>query len=433
MQKSETIKRASLEDIAMVSMEFGRLLMECGASARIVDDIVDTVARGLGAERVDLRIGYASLALTVGIGGEGITRMRKVGPLGVNQRLDHAVRELAGEVHRGETSASAAQVKLNGLVQRCPRHPGWLVDLAVGLACASFGRLLGVDWAGLGPVFFAAALGQNFRRQFAAFHVNVFIAATLVAFTASALSGLGARLLGSLTVDTAMIAGVLLLVPGVPSLNAQNDILEGRPTLGSARAVWVAVCLVFLTVGVWLGQMLLGDWRLIGAGSPIGSVLSQGLPFLIHQTLCGGLAALGFGILFNMRPQALFWCGAGGALALAVRTTGLGWGWTLEGASFAAALAVGSGVQIFQEQIGVSRNTLAVAGCIPMIPGGFAAKAILGLFALTAPTVQNADQTLLISVQNSLRVMFTIGAMGTGLAIPSMLLRVRHRKFRLRS
>src|SRR5436190_14925554 len=98
IEKKEALQRASLEDIAMVSMEFGRLLMECGASARGVDEIVDTVARGLGAERVELRIGYTSLAVTVGIGGEGITRMRKVGALGVNQRLGHSLSDLAEAV-----------------------------------------------------------------------------------------------------------------------------------------------------------------------------------------------------------------------------------------------------------------------------------------------------------------------------------------------
>jgi len=149
------------------------------------------------------------------------------------------------------------------------------------------------------------------------------------------------------------------------------------------------------------------------------------VPYLLHQTLFGGLAAIGFGVLFNMGSHALIWCGVAGALALAIRTAGLELGWSLEGASFAAALAAGSGVRFLEERIGVSRNTLAVAGCIPMIPGGFAAKAILGFIALTQPTVQNAGQTLIISVQDALRVMFTIGAMGTGLAIPSMLLRVR--------
>ena len=425
MQKPETAERSSLEEIAMLSMEFGRLLMESGASARIVDETVAKVARGLGAERVDLRIGYASLAVTVGIGGEGITRMRKVGPLGVNQRLDHAVRDLAGAVRRGELAAPAARSELNRLSQSCPRHPGWVVDIAVGAACASFGRLLGLDWVALGPVFLAAALAQALRRQLATRQVNVFISATLVSFFASALSGLWAHFLGSLTQDTAMIAAVLLLVPGVPSLNAQNDILEGRPTLGSARVVWVVVALLFLTAGLWLGQTLLNQLRVLEAVAPGGAPRAQGLPYLLHQTLFGGLAAIGFGVLFNMGPHALLWCGAGGALALAVRTAGLELGWTLESASFMAALAVGSVVQVFQERIGASRNTLAVAGCIPMIPGGFAAKAILGLYALTAPAVQHADQTLLLSVQNVLRVTFTIGAMGTGLAIPSMLLHAR--------
>ncbi len=54
-----------------------------------------------------------------------------------------------------------------------------------------------------------------------------------------------------------MIASILLLVPGVPSVNAQNDILEGHPTLGSARAVTVAVILIFVAAGLWFGQVLL--------------------------------------------------------------------------------------------------------------------------------------------------------------------------------
>jgi len=427
-QKTETIETTSLEDIAMLSMDFGRTLMECGARAQVVEEIIHTVARGLGAERVDVRIGYASLAITVGIGGEGSTRMRKVGPLGVNQRLGLLVRELARAVGDGDLTSAAASSRLNALIQDQQRYPGWLVDLAVGMACASFGRLLGLDWAALVPVFLAAALGQWLRRQSAAHQVNVFMAATLVAFTASALAGLGASLLRSLTVDTAMIASVLLLVPGVPALNAQNDILEGHPTLGSARAVWVAVILVFITLGVWLGQTLLAQCGLAGDGGPFGAPWAHRLPYLLHQTLFGALAAIGFGVLFNMHSRALLWCGAAGALALAVRTTGLSLGWTLEGASFAAALAAGSGARLLHARLSFSRNTLGAAGCIPMIPGGFAAKAILGLIALTRTAVQNPDQTLILSVQHGLRVVFTIAAMGTGLAIPSMLLRVRRAK-----
>ncbi len=146
---------------------------------------------------------------------------------------------------------------------------------------------------------------------------------------------------------------------------------------------------------------------------------------ILHQTLFGGLAAVGFGVLFNMSHRHLLWCFFAGALALAVRTAGMQLGWSLEAASFTAALAVGGMVQLFQEHIGVSRNTLDVAGCIPMVPGGFAAKAILGLFALTAPNPVDPDKTLIQSVEFFLRVTFTIGTIGTGLAIPSLLLKVR--------
>ena len=148
--------------------------------------------------------------------------------------------------------------------------------------------------------------------------------------------------------------------------------------------------------------------------------------FLLHQTVCGAIAAAGFGVLFNIGFCSLPWCAASGALALAVRTCCLdGLGWNLEASSFAAALAVGAAVQVLRARAGISQNALDVTGCIPMVPGSFAAKAILGLFALTSTDPAVASATLTTAMQFTLRVMFTIGAIGTGLAIPSLLLRVR--------
>jgi len=63
-----------------------------------------------------------------------------------------------------------------------------------------------------------------------------------------------------------------------------------------------------------------------------------------------------------------------------------------------------------------------------MVPGGFATKAILGLFAVTARHPSAANDTLLTALNNSLCVTFTIGSLGTGLAIPTLLLRVRGTK-----
>ena len=61
----------------MAALDAGRLLMESGASAVSIEELAGEVACGLGAERVELRIGYASLAITIEISDAGITRMRK--------------------------------------------------------------------------------------------------------------------------------------------------------------------------------------------------------------------------------------------------------------------------------------------------------------------------------------------------------------------
>ena len=147
---------------------------------------------------------------------------------------------------------------------------------------------------------------------------------------------------------------------------------------------------------------------------------------LIHHSICGGLAAAGFGVLFNISPRGLPSCAGAGAIALATRTILLQWGWKLEPSSFVAALVLGLAVQLWPvSRFGVSRGALHVAGCIPMVPGSFAAKAILGLFSITAVPPVAAGPMLTTSLAYAVRVAFTIGALGTGMAVPSLLLRHR--------
>lgn len=150
------------------------------------------------------------------------------------------------------------------------------------------------------------------------------------------------------------------------------------------------------------------------------------LVFLLHQTVCGAIAAAGFGVLFNVGMKQLPWCAASGALALAVRTVCLGFGWTLEGASFVAALSAGVAVQLLRLiRPATAHHALDVVGSIPMVPGSFAAKAIIGLYALTAESAASNPESFMVTVQYTLRVIFTLGAIGTGLALPALLRRVR--------
>ena len=96
----------------MAALEAGRILMESGARSSSVETLAERFARALGADRVDLRIGYASLAITIGVGDNGITRMREVGHLGVNQRVDAEVRRLADRLEAAPMSVDEVRAEL---------------------------------------------------------------------------------------------------------------------------------------------------------------------------------------------------------------------------------------------------------------------------------------------------------------------------------
>lgn len=153
--------------------------------------------------------------------------------------------------------------------------------------------------------------------------------------------------------------------------------------------------------------------------------MDPALLHLLHQALFGALAAAGFGVLFNIGPKTLVWAMAAGALALSVRTLGQDAGWSLEAASFAAAFAASSAVRFVRLWLGAARNAVALAGCIPMVPGAFFSQAILGLFAVTAPQPDNEVAMIVLAMEYMLRVIFTVGAIGAGLAIPIYLLKIK--------
>jgi len=150
--------------------------------------------------------------------------------------------------------------------------------------------------------------------------------------------------------------------------------------------------------------------------------MTADLLHFFHQALFGSLAASGFGILFNFGWREVPWCAASGALALATRTLGQEAGWTLEAASFTAAAAVGCSAKFLHARLGIGSNDLAAAGCIPMVPGLFAAQGIFGLYALTAVDPVHPAATVLTALEFTLRALFTITAIGTGLAIPALIL-----------
>ena len=142
---------------------------------------------------------------------------------------------------------------------------------------------------------------------------------------------------------------------------------------------------------------------------------------LFHQAFFGGIAAAGFGILFNCPPRMILQCFGSGAVALAVRTAGQAANLNLAEASFFAALVVATAERVLQHFQSSHGSILSLVGCIPMVPGSIAAKGLMNLYALLRAHPSDEILAAANGMRNLLEVTFTLAAIGTALAIPRLI------------
>jgi uncharacterized membrane protein YjjB (DUF3815 family) len=147
------------------------------------------------------------------------------------------------------------------------------------------------------------------------------------------------------------------------------------------------------------------------------------LAHFIHQALFGGVAAAGFGILFNCPRRMIILCFAAGALALATRTIGTdAVDLSLPEASFIAALVVAIVDRAWwQHGHAFQGSVLAVVGCIPLVPGSLAARGVEELFAITRESASKELTSASTILEILALAAITLASIGTALAIPMLI------------
>lgn len=154
--------------------------------------------------------------------------------------------------------------------------------------------------------------------------------------------------------------------------------------------------------------------------------MNEAVLHILHQAFFGGVAAAGFGILFNFGMRHSLLCFAAGTYVLALRTLGQEMGLSLEAASFVSAAALsGCMALLLPRGLGAASEMVVLTGCIPMVPGAFFTQAILGLFALSNPDAGKEIPAVLTSIECLTRVAFTICAIGAGIMLPEHLVKAR--------
>lgn len=138
-------------------------------------------------------------------------------------------------------------------------------------------------------------------------------------------------------------------------------------------------------------------------------------------------AACGFAVLFNVPKRTLIGCMVCGAAGHALRTllviqfeVQIAFG-TLMGATLIGFLGL-----VFSRRWNAPTTVFTISGSIPLVPGVFAYRTMLGILAIANPNPP-ADVTILMeTAQSAVTTALVLGGIAAGIIAPKLLfLRVK--------
>ncbi len=253
------LDRTTLTDVIDLALWAGQLLMQHGAESQRVEETVHRLGTALGGDWMDVFVSPNAIIVTTSLGtGEFRTKIRRVILRNVNMAVVAEVSRLSRRVVNGELNRFQVRTELQRIATMPPFYNRWLVVLMVGLACAAFSRLFGGDWIIFGITFGAASVAMFTRQELTKRHFNALMVVIVTAFVAGLLAGSAAFFQPAGQSRLAISASVLLLVPGIPLVNAVEDLIQGHPVVGLARGFSGALILLAIALGLLLALSLTG-------------------------------------------------------------------------------------------------------------------------------------------------------------------------------
>lgn len=146
------------------------------------------------------------------------------------------------------------------------------------------------------------------------------------------------------------------------------------------------------------------------------------LAAIIQDAFWSALACAGFMMIFNVPPRYLPYGALCAALGHALRTLLMQqFSIPIEFASIAGAALVGFLAMTFAQRYSTPSAVFSFPGVIPMVPGSFAYRAMIGLVSVASASTEQSSELLIQASANFVRTGLILGALSVGLALPALL------------
>ncbi|MCF6226157.1 MAG: threonine/serine exporter family protein [Xanthomonadales bacterium] len=390
-------------DKSALIMRLGRVLLALGSPAHRIETTLTMLANRL---HLDSQFFSTPTALIASLGNErqSHTHLVRVESTTIDLGKLSDILGVMDRLSDDDISIRQASMQVADIYNAPPRYGALLTWLAFALLSASAALFLGGGWA---EVILAGLIGctvgllnlignysESVRRLFvpAAATLGSIIATVFIAFQPGT------------DMITPVIAGLIILIPGMDLTVSTRELASGHLVSGSARmagAIMVLMTILFgLAVGSYIGEQISGP-ALVGQATPVASWIPRAALFVV---------AFAFTILFRARAQDGLWI----LLSSFISVYALSFSQQISGPIASAALAaaiVGTAANIFTRISRKPSSIIYVPGLLLLVPGA------MGFRSLN----QILEHNIIAGLEGLFNVFITAVALATGMVISSVL------------
>lgn len=241
--------------ITRVCAEVALELLGNGAESTLVINCCSRLGYALGADKVECLLTANGIVVTTIKDNQSMTTMRRCPSQGVNFSVVLQLQRLVINIEEHGGTPAIVQQQLSHIHHK--RYDSLFVAFMVALSCACFSRLSGGDVMVMLVTFVAAFVGIRVRQFMHKLNFNVFAIFIASAFSATLVTTAAFRYNLGNDPHYAVASAVLLLVPGVPLVNAFSDILKGHNNVGFGRWIMATVMALGACIGMALAMSVM--------------------------------------------------------------------------------------------------------------------------------------------------------------------------------
>lgn len=427
----------------------GQILMESSAdTSRVKRNMERTAAYlGLPKENLHMNIDYYMLQVNVSDEYHSFSKMQRCDKHVINMLAIQEVSKLSWRAIQKDYSLDKYEEELEKIANGKHYYKDWMIAIGAGLACGGFCIQFGCDWTAFFYASIAAILGNRLRMFLNHSGSNLYANFAVAAFVSTILAWLSS-FLSTPTVQAALpeflrpilftetpwhplLACALYIVPGVPLINAVNDLLDNHINTGLVRAMNTLLIVIAMSFGIMLA-IKCGSFD--GFAKDLSTIPHH--PFYVYA-VAAAISAMGFATIYNIPYRLMPWIALGGVICVCTRNfifldpssgnIGLGLGIVVGSLCGSALISI---INIKAVHIlHTPHQCITIPAVIPIVPGVLMYRALYGFMGMQG-VVGEVTHAMSFAINGSL----VLVCIALGVAIPNIFAKkwiAPHRKAKL--